>query len=110
MTNDERILNLSATVRSLADLCTKLQEENDFLREQLDDDTHEIGCLENSLDNLDNECQTLRGELQRVRVERDQLKRKCEDLETELDLLRYEYKQADSQNEFLWEEVKKSAN
>lgn len=54
MTNDERILNLSATVRSLADLCTKLQEEND--------------------------------------------------------LLRYELKQADGQNEFLCEEVKKNEN
>lgn len=108
MTNDERILNLSATVRSLADLCTKLQEENDFLREQLDDDTHEIGTLENSLDNLDNECATLRGELQRVREERNRLKRENEDLQTENDLLRYEFKQADAQNKFLWEDVKKN--
>lgn len=87
MTNDERITNLSATVRSLADLCAKLQEENDFLREQLDDDTHEIGTLENSLDNLDNECLTLRGELQRVRVERDQLKIEIDNIQTEYDFL-----------------------
>lgn len=75
MTNDERITNLSATVRSLADLCAKLQEENEDLKMQIDDYQTDYVIMESNIDELDNEVSTLRGELDRVRTERDRLKR-----------------------------------
>lgn len=87
MTNDERILNLSATVRNLANLCRKLQEENENLKMQIDDYTTELEIAESNIDELDNECATLRGELQRICTERDRLMKDVENLKTERDFL-----------------------